>query len=156
MGGVGDGKGIGSVEVFGGLVETEDRLEDGSDLLFGGVAIAGDVLFDDGRFVFGEGYVSRDGGGDGYPLSAPEFQHGLDVFPEEGSLDGEVVGMETVDDADGAFVDLSDALVEVGDTLEVQHVHDDDSRGSGFGVEQTVSEDLCAGVDAEDEHYLMR
>ena len=73
MAGVGYGEGVGGVEVFGSLLKAEYRLEDGSDLLFGGIAVAGDVLLDDGGLVFGDGEVARDGGSYGHTLCPAEF-----------------------------------------------------------------------------------
>ena len=82
--GVGDGEGVGCVEVAGSVVEEEDGSEYGGYLFFCGVAVAGDELFDECGLVFGIGDVAVDGGGDGYALSAAEFEHGLYVFAEEG------------------------------------------------------------------------
>jgi len=148
--GVGDSECVGGVEVVGEVVESEDGTEDGGDLFLGGVAVAGDVLFDDGGFVFGDREVSGDGSGDGYALGATELKHGLYVFAEEGGLDGEVVGVEGVDDAGGGEEDVSDAEVEFWNFLEVEDIHGLDCRSGAVGVEEAVAQNLGAGVDAED------
>ena len=73
--GIGDGEGIGGVEIARCLLESKDRLENGGDLFLGGVAVACDVLFDDRGLVFGDGEIAADGGGDGYALGAAKFKH---------------------------------------------------------------------------------
>ena len=112
------------------------------------------MLFDDGGFVFGDGEVAADGGGDGDALCTAELEHGLDVFAEEGGFDGEVVGVGGVDDAEGGFEDASYAEVEFRYFFQVEHVHGDHRRLRAVGVEEAVAEDEGAGVDAEDEHLL--
>ena len=109
MSGVGYGKGIGGVEVARGVFKEKDGTEDGGDLLFAGVTIACDVLFDDRGLVFSDGEVAGDGSSNGDTLGTSEFEHGLDILAEEGSFDGEVVGMEGVDDAESGFKDFPDA-----------------------------------------------
>ena len=117
--GVGDGESVGGVEVARGLGESEDGLEDGGYLFFGGVTVACDVLFDDGGFVFGDGEVAGDGGSDSHTLSASQFEGRHNVFSEERGFDGQMVGVERVDEADGAFEDFADAEIEVRDFFEV-------------------------------------
>ena len=150
MAGVGHGEGVGGIEVLGRLVEVEDGLEHGGYLLFGGVAVASDGLLDGGGFILGVAQVAAHGCGDGHALCTPEFEHGLDVFAEEGGFDGEVVGVEGVDDAEGGVEDAADALVEVGEAFELEDVHGEDADVGVFVVEEAVAEDACAGVDAED------
>lgn len=153
--GVGDGECVGGVEVFGGLLETEDRLKDGGYLLFGSVAVTGDMLFDDRGFIFGDGEVAGDGSSDGYALGTAKFEHGLNVFAEEGCFDGEVVGVEGVDEAGGGEEYLSYAEVEFRYFLKVKDIHGDDVGSGAVGVKDGVSENLGAWIDAEDEHILL-
>ena len=150
--GVGDGEGVGGVEVLGCVVEAEDGAEDGCDLFFGGVAVAGDYLLDDGRFVLGVAEVATHGGGNGHSLGAAELEHRLHVLAEEGSLDGEVVRMEGVDDADGGVEDAADTVFDVGDVAEVEDIHSKYFGCAFVGIEEAVAEDAGTGVDAKDEH----
>ena len=148
--GVGDGECIGGVEVFGVVIEAEDGAQHGGDLLFGRIAVACNDLFDDRGFIFGVGEVAAHGCGNGDTLCASKFEHGLDIFTKERGFDGEVVGMEGVNDAEGGVKDTTDTQVEIGKITEIEDVHG--KYGGTIGVEETITEYAGAGVDAKDNH----
>ena len=155
---IGGGEGVGGVEILGLVGEGELHLEHPRHLLLGGVAVAGDVLLYDGRFVLGERDVAAHGGGYGYTLGSSEFEHRLYVLAEEGCLDGEVVGVVGVDDGDDIVEDGTDALVVVVDFLEVEDVHGHERGPVVADGENAVAHDEGTGVDAEYNvvHYADR
>ena len=72
------------------------------------------------------------------------------VFAEEGRLDGQVVGVERVDDTDSGVEDTLYAVFEIRYVPQVEYIHGDKLQLPSICVEEAISEDAGARVDAED------
>lgn len=64
----------------------------GCHLLFAAVASAGKGLFDFAGSIFCHGHALAHGGGNNNALSAPQFEHALNVFAEKGGFYGQFLG----------------------------------------------------------------
>ncbi len=80
--------GIGSIHKTGVFFKLQCVLQHLPYLLFGGIAPAGNGLFDFAGGIFHRIQPVHHTGGYGYPLRTAQFQHTLHVFAKEGRLDG--------------------------------------------------------------------
>src|ERR1700759_2655912 len=88
----GYGKGIRRIVQDGDRGEREQALQHLPYLILSGAAIPGDGLFYPRRGIFCYRDTGLDGGGDGHPLRAAQFEHALYVLSEERGFDGEFMG----------------------------------------------------------------
>ena len=152
MAGVGHSQSIGSIEILRKVGKTENALQNGSHLFFGGIAIPCNTLFDNGGFILGIGQVATNGSPDSHTLRLAEFEHGLHILAGKRGLDGKMVGMVRVDDALGGVEDFADAEMEVGNLAQIKHIHDYQLGFGTIGVEEAISQNLCARVYTEYQH----
>lgn len=149
MTGIGHGQGIGSVEVFRFVGIVDYSPQHRGHLLLRGVAVAGNRLLDGSRFIFRKGDVSAHGSRYGHPLGASQLKHRLDVLAEEGSLNGEMVGMIHIDEAERRVKYVSYAEIKLRDFLQIEHVHQHKRRLAILNREEAIAQNLGSWVDAE-------
>lgn len=150
---VGGTEGIGGIELYVHVLggDVEHALEHASHLLFGGGAVAGDGHLDFSWFVFGDGDVAHDGGCDGHPLGATEFEHGLYVLAVEGCFDGHFVGLVGVDDGGDALEDFAQTEVVALVFFQFYHAHGHEGGFVACHTQYAITHHVGAGIDSKDD-----
>ena len=155
---VGRGEGVGGVHEVAHLRggDAEHAAEHVAHLLLAGAAVAGDGHLYLQRGVFRDGDVAAQGGRYGHALGAPQLEHRLHVFPEEGGFDGHLVGQEPFDDAGHAVVYVLELEICVLALAQVDDAHRHERRPVARDAQQAVAHDVRARVDAQYDSFFFR
>ena len=147
------GQRISGVQVSRFLHKAHEMLQHFHDLLFGGVTIARDGLFDFFGRVFDHRHALLDGGGDGHALCTTQFKHALHVFSEEGCFDGAGCWLMQFDEGADLFMDFLKTFVGVEPGGQFEYAHADETERGAVHFDQSIPHDLCAGVYAQDDFW---
>lgn len=148
---VSSGQGICSVHELWHLllVEMEHSLQHSRYLFLACRAVAcdGHLDFHWSILVYGHGVMY--GGGNGYALCPSEFQHGLYVLAEEGSLDGHLVGQVLVYDTCHSLEYPTQSDVWVAELSQVNDSHSYHLSLVARSLDDTIAHDVGSWVDAQ-------
>ena len=144
---------VGGVKFAGHLIlrDLQVALYHACDLLLGGSAVAGDGLLDTHRDVFGDGDIAREGCRHRHTLGAAELEHTLDVLPEEGGFDSQLVRVEFIDEALHPLEDALEAEVMVLVLAEADDPESQETCLLPTDLDEAVAHDDGPGVDAHDD-----
>ena len=90
-------------------------------MLLGGSAVARDGLLDAHGYVLSDGDVSGECCGHGDTLGTPQLEHALDVLAEEGRFDGQLVGVELIDESLYPIEDALETHVVILELVQRDH-----------------------------------
>ena len=138
-----------------GLGNLEVALQHARDLLLGGRTAARDGLLDTHRDVLGDREVTRQRRGHSYALRTAELEHTLDVLPEEGGFDGELIGVELIHEREHTVVDPLEAQVVILVLVELDDAHGQQPRLLPTHHDQAVAHHDGTWVDAHDNAFVL-
>lgn len=131
-------------------------LDGGLHLGLGGVAVAGEGLFDLGRAEFDEGQARAASGEEDDPAGVGHDHGGSGVFDVgEDHLDGEEVGFEALDEFGEIGVEFKETVGDRGLGIEAEDAGVDEGEAGPVGghrFDAAEAGDACAGIDAQDSH----
>ena len=106
---------VGGVEFAGHLIlrDLQVALYHACDLLLGAAPLPVMACLIRHRDVFGDGDIAREDCCHRHTLGAAELEHTLDVLPEEGGFDSQLVRVEFIDEALHPLEDALEAEVMV-------------------------------------------
>ena len=150
---------IGSTKCIGGIklhvhvlfFDMEHTLKHACHLFFRSRTISCDCHFDFAGFVFCDGNIAHDGGGDGYTLGTSKFEHRLYVFAEEGGFNSHFVGLVRIDDGGDALKYFAQTEIMTGIFLEFNDTHCHEFCLIALHAQHTIAHDVGARVNAKDD-----
>ena len=89
-------------------------------------------------------------------MRTTQLQHTLDVFAEEGCLNGEFVGKERVDDTLHTFEYLAQLQVRVTHLAQVDDARSDERNFRSVHLQHTIAHEIRTRVDAQNHLFYNR
>ena len=123
------------------------------DLVFGGIAIARNGLFDAPGCVFHNRNIARQRSRHHYALRPAQLQHRLHVFAEKRVFNRHLVGVRFVDEPQDGFVEFLELQLVGAIFVQLNHAVLHHAHHPRFHRNDAITGNLGAGVNTEDNFF---
>lgn len=134
--------------------DMQNALQHGGNLFFRSTAVAGNGHFYFERGIFGNGNVVRQSRRHSHTLCPAEFEHRLNIFPEERSLDSHLVGQVLFDKGRYPFENTPQPQIVALEFVQLDHPQSQHLGFVFYNAQHAVSHDVCPGVDPDNDSIV--